>query len=677
MDLSLGQLGMASLWLAFALAIYAIFAGVMGALKRDARLQTSARFAAVAVFLALTTAIGIMETALLSNDFSVKYVAEHSRLASPTWVKVVTLWSALEGSVLFWGWLLTGYTALLAITAPNNVLRPWALSIMQMVQLFFISVVTFIANPFIVMAVPPLDGPGANPLLQNHWMMAVHPVLLYLGYVGLTVPFSYAMAALITRRPGIEWMTQTRTWTLVGWGFLSAGIIAGGWWSYEVLGWGGYWAWDPVENVSFMPWLTATAFIHSVQVQERRRMLKSWNVMLIVLTFSLSILGTFLIRSGVVSSVHAFGDGPVGPFFLGFFILVALSAFGLVAWRWDQVRDNAELDAAISREGSYLAGNVLFLAMAFAVLLGTLFPLIVEAISGNKVTVGAPFFNQVSIPIWLLIFLLMGIGPLLPWRKAEEQSLKKNLLFLLMGALLSAGLAFILGIHRVYPLLTFALAGFNLVSLGLLIGGAVVPRARLSGRNVLLVFKQYAFESKRRFGSMIVHFGVIVIALGVMASSAYRVDQQMRIDYGSSAQFQGYELKAVGPYTYPELSILQSGTLTEQDVSHISIGAKVEVWRGSKLLKVLNPRINRFLGRPEQPVPTPSVLYTPWHDIYLNISGELNADSTSVTLRVVQSPLVTWIWLGGLIVVLGTAYALSPSRRRLRETHELRGSAQA
>ncbi|MCA9836843.1 MAG: heme lyase CcmF/NrfE family subunit [Trueperaceae bacterium] len=677
MDLSLGQLGMASLWLAFALAIYGIFAGILGALRRDARLQTSARFAAVAVFLAVTTAIAVMETALLTDDFSVRYVAEHSRIASPLWVKVVTLWSALEGSVLFWGWLLTGYGALLAITSPNNVLRPWALSIMQMVQLFFISVVTFIANPFIVMAVPPMDGPGANPLLQNHWMMAVHPVLLYLGYVGLTVPFAFAMAALITRRPGIEWMTQTRTWTLIGWGFLSAGIIAGGWWSYEVLGWGGYWAWDPVENVSFMPWLTATAFIHSVQVQERRRMLKSWNVMLIVLTFSLSILGTFLIRSGVVSSVHAFGDGPVGPFFLAFFIVVALAAFGLVAWRWDQVRDNAELDAAVSREGSFLAGNVLFLAMAFAVLLGTLFPLIVEALSGNKVTVGAPFFDKVSIPIWLLIFVLMGIGPLLPWRKAEEQSLRKNLMWLVGGALAAALIAFLFGIRRVYPLLTIALAGFNLVSLGLLITGAVVPRARLSGRNVLSVFRQYAFESKRRFGSMIVHFGVIVIALGVLGSGAYRVDQQIRIDYGQSVEFQGYELKALGAYTYPELSLLQSGTLTEQDVSHISLGANVEVWRNGKLLKVLNPRINRFLGRPEQPVPTPSVLYMPWHDIYLNIAGELNADSSSVTLRVVQSPLVTWIWIGGFIIVLGTAYALSPNRRRVKASQEARGSVQA
>ncbi len=677
MDLSLGQLGMATVWMAFALSIYAIFTGIAGALRRDARLQTSARFAAVAVFLAMTAGIAVMETALLLDDFSVKYVAEHSRIASPTWVKIVTLWSALEGSVMFWAWVLSLYTAILAVVSPNNVLRPWALVVMQVVQLFFITVVTFVANPFITLAVPPLDGPGANPLLQNHWMMAVHPVLLYIGYVGLTVPFAFAMAALITRRPGTEWMTQTRFWTLTGWGFLTAGIIAGGWWSYEVLGWGGYWAWDPVENVSFMPWLTATAFIHGVQVQERRRMLKSWNVLLIVLTFTLTILGTFLIRSGVISSVHAFGDGPVGPYFLGFFTFVAIAAFGLVAWRWDQVKDNAELDAALSREGSFLAGNVLFLALTFAILLGTLFPLIVEAFSGDKVTVGAPFFDQVSIPLWLIIFLLMGIGPLMPWRKAEEQSLKKNLIWMLGGAVIAAIIAVVLGMRKIYPVLTIALSAYNIVSLGLLIAGAVVPRVRLTGKNALVIFKQYAFESKRRFGSMIVHFGVIVIALGVMASSAYRVDEQMRIDYGSTVDFQGYELRAIKPYTYPELSLLQSGTLTEQDVSHISIGAEVELWRDGSFVKTLNPRINRFLGQPEQPVPTPSVLYTAWHDIYLNITGEINAESNSVTLRAVQSPLVTWIWIGGFIIVIGTAYALSPNRHLVTANREIKGPLKA
>lgn len=662
--LSLATLGSSAVLLALALAGYALLTGVLGALRRDARLQTSARLAAVAVFLAVTTAVVVMEVALLQDDFSVSYVAEHSRLASPTWVKVVTMWAALEGSILLWGWLLAGYTAVLAATAPNTVLRPWALAVMQGVLVFFLGVTALAASPFGLVANPPLDGPGPNPLLQNHWMMAIHPVLMYLGFVGLTVPFAYAMAALITRRPGVTWMTQTRRWTLTGWGFLSAAIVAGGWWSYEVLGWGGFWAWDPVENVSFLPWLTATAFIHSVQVQERRRMLKGWNLLLVSLTFSLTILGTFLTRSGVVSSVHAFGDGPVGPLFLGFFLLVVLFSFGLVALRWDQVRDRAELDDPVSREGAFLLGNILFLAIAFAVLLGTIFPLIVEAITGDKVTVGAPFFDQVSLPVWMTVFLLMGVGPLLPWRKAEGQSLRRNLAWMSVGGLLTGIVAYLLGVRLIYPLLTIALAGWNLTSLGLLLHGALAPRLRLAGnRSPLAVFRQYAFESRRRLGSMIVHFGVIVIALGIAGASGYRVDEQMRLDFGRPVTFRGYELTATGSFR-------------EETPGRLTQGAVVAVARDGRNVTTLRPRINIFGGN-QQSAPTPDVLYTPWHDLYLSLAGDVSADQQFVVLRVVQSPLVAWIWIGGLIVSLGTVWALMPAGRRQRSSSSRESRASA
>jgi cytochrome c-type biogenesis protein CcmF len=652
-SLSLAHIGTASVLLALAGALYATVVGALGAAQRDARLQTSARYAAVAIFLALTTAVVVMQTALLTDDFSVKYVAEHSISTSPTWVKVATMWAALEGSILLWAWLLSGYTALLALVAPNTALRPWALVTMNAVAVFFISVNGVVANPFIQLANPPLDGPGPNPLLQNHWMMAVHPLLMYLGYVGLTVPFAYAMSALITKRPGSEWMTQTRAWTLIGWGFLSVGKVAGGWWSYEVLGWGGYWAWDPVENVSFLPWLTATAFIHSVQVQERRRMLKAWNLLLIILTFALTILGTFIIRSGVVSSVHAFGDGPVGPYFLGFFILVITVAFGLLALRWDQVRDRADLDAVVSREGTILLGNVLFLAMTFAVLLGTLFPLIVEAVSGQKVTVGAPFFNQISFPLWLVILALMGIGPLLPWRKAEHQSLLRNLAWMLGAAIVAGALAYGLGVRKPYPMLTVALAAYNLASVTLLLSGAIVPRMRLSGRSFPAVFAQYASESRRRMGSIIVHFSIVVIALGIAGSGGYRVDEQFRIDLGGTAEFQGYELRAIDRFM-------------EQTPGRISAGAIIEVWREGQQVTTLSPRINVFAGSQTQPVPTPDVYYGFWSDIYLNIAGTVTPDQDFVVLRAVQSPLVGWIWVGTGILVLGTVYSLLPPARPLR-----------
>jgi len=650
-QLELGVVGGAAAFLAFAVALYGAVAGSLGAGRRDARLITSARLAAVAGFLVATVAVVVMQAALLTDDFSVSYVAQHSRVASPVWVKVVTMWAALEGSILLWAWLLSAYTALVAGIAPLSPLRPWAIAVMQGVQTFFFFVLAFLANPFTVLPNPPLDGPGPNELLQNHWMMAVHPLLMYLGFVGLTVPFAYALAALITRRPGTEWMTMTRRWTLTGWGFLSAAIVAGGWWSYEVLGWGGYWAWDPVENVSLMPWLTATAFIHSVQVQERRHMLKPWNVMLILLTFALAILGTFLTRSGVVSSVHAFGSGPVGPAFLAFFVLVVLFSFGLLATRWEDVKDRAELDSLVSREGSLLGVNVLFLALTFAVLLGTLFPLIVEAISGDRVTVGPPFFDQVTLPLWLLVLLLMGIGPLLPWRKAEEQSLRRNLAWMLGGLVVAGGLAWLLGVRKVYPMLTVGLAGYNVVSLGLLLSGALVPRMRLAQRPALQVLRSYAHENRRRVGSMIVHFAVVVIAVGVAFSSGYRVDEQVRVDLGDSVAFEGYTL------TPTELFV-------DPTAARVSAGAIVEVRRDDRLVATLRPRINVF-GGSSRAIPTPDVLYTPWHDVYLNVNSAITPDTTFVILRVVKSPLVTWIWVGGLILVLGTAYALGGATRRV------------
>ena len=650
MGLSLGTVGSAATAIALGLAVYAVVVGALGAVRRDARLQTSARFTALAVFLAATTAIVVMQAALLTDDFSVKYVAEHSRIDSPTWVKVVTMWAALEGSVLLWAWLLTGYTAVLALTTANHALRPWALVVMQVVQVFFLGVVAIVANPFIVLANPPLDGPGANPLLQNHWMMAVHPVLMYLGFVGLTVPFAFAMAALITRRPGTEWMQLTRRWTLAGWGFLTIGKIAGGWWSYEVLGWGGYWAWDPVENVSLMPWLTATAFIHSVQVQERRRMLKSWNLLLIVLTFSLTILGTFLTRSGVVSSVHAFGDGPVGPVFLGFFVFVALGSLGLVAWRWDQVRDRAELDAAVSREGAFLLVNVLFLALTFMVLIGTLFPLVVEAVNGARVTVGAPFFDVVSLPMWMLVLFLMGIGPLLPWRRADHQTLARNLAWMTGGAALAAATGLAFGLREVYPLLTIGLAGWNLVSIGLLLAGAVVPRARLTGRGLGATTWRYAFEQRRKVGSMIVHFGVVVIALGITGSSGYRTDVQLRLPYGERVAFAEYELQAVAPFS-------------ERGPGRLSVGVEVAVFEGGRQVDVLRPHINAF-GTSSMTVPTAAVRYRPGHDLYLSVAGAVDPSADGVIIRVIRSPLVTWIWIGAVILAFGTVWTLVPARAR-------------
>lgn len=647
--------------LALGTTVYGAAGGLLGIVRRDARILASARLASLATLVALTAAVAVMQLALLTDDFTVSYVASTSSRFSPLWVKIVSMWAGLEGSILLWSWILAVWHALLALLAPNTALRPWALVTMSGVQLFFVWVIGFVANPFALVVAPPADGAGPNPLLQNHWMMAVHPVLMYLGIVGLTVPFAYAIAALVTGRSGTDWMRETRAWTLTGWGFLTAAIVAGGWWSYEVLGWGGYWAWDPVENLIFLPWLTATAFVHSVQVQERRRMLKAWNVFLIVLTFNLSILSTFLIRSGVLSSVHAFGDGPVGPVFLGFFLVVTAGAFGLAAWRRDQLRDHAELDSPVSREGGFLLNNVLFAAMAFAVLLGTLFPLIVEALTGDKVTVGAPFFNQVSVPLWIGVLLLMGIGPLLPWRKAEHQRLLVNLAWLLAGGVAAGGAAYALGLHRPYPLVTVALAGYNLASLALLLVGPIRARAAATGRRTLAVAADYAREQRRKVGSMVVHLGVVIVALGIAMSGGYRVDAQLRLPIGEPVSFEGYTLAAQRTY--------------QEDLpQRSSQGAVIDVSRGDRRLATLRPRINRFRNA-QQSVTTPGVLYLPLEDVYLSLS-QIDPEGRWVIVRAVRSPLITWIWFGGAVLLLGTAYALTPARQRaLNRAAEAEGAA--
>jgi len=419
---ALGTLGEIGLLGALLFTLVGLWLAVMGGVRHDPRATEGARRSVWAVFGFLTLSVLVLEVALLRDDFSVRYVAAHSMRVSPTWVKVTTLWAALEGSILLWAWILSLYAFVLSLTLRRDALRPWALGAMFVSLLFFVGVVAGIASPFTPLAQVPSDGAGPNPALQNHWMMAVHPVLLYLGFVGLSVPFAYAVAALVTGRLSEHWIAVTRRWTLTAWLFLTAAIVAGGWWSYETLGWGGYWAWDPVENASFIPWLLTTAFLHSLQIQERRRQLKAWNIWLIVLAYSSTVLGTFLNRSGIVQSVHAFSNGPVGAVFLGFLAFLLVAGIALAAWRSPYLRDEGEPSAVLSRESAFLTGNWLFLVFSAMVLLGTLFPVLVEAATGRKTSVGAPFFDAFAIPLGLALLFLMGVGPLLPWRRAAASA---------------------------------------------------------------------------------------------------------------------------------------------------------------------------------------------------------------------------------------------------------------
>ena len=395
----------------------------------------------------MSTAFITMEIALLSHDFSVSYVARVGSRETPTYYTAISLWSSLEGSILFWGWILSAYGALVAFVnrKSDSRLIPFAQGVMGFVGLFFYGLLTGPANPFGAVFPVPANGPGPNPLLQNHPLMGLHPPMLYFGYVGLTVPFAFAIGALLSGKLDEEWIRLTRRWTVAAWAFLSVGIVAGAWWSYEVLGWGGYWAWDPVENASFLPWLTATAFVHSVMVQERRGMLKTWNLSLIIGTFLLTLFGTFLTRSGILDSVHAFTEGVIGPMFLAFIALIMIVSLVLIAWRSDRLHSPGSLDAVVSRESTFILNNLLFVAFTFTVLLGTTFPLIVEAANGNRVSVGPPYFNMVSIPIGVLLLFLMGVGPALPWRRTTPEKMKRTFLVPAVVGLATGLLGFVLG----------------------------------------------------------------------------------------------------------------------------------------------------------------------------------------------------------------------------------------
>jgi cytochrome c-type biogenesis protein CcmF len=582
-------------------------------------------------------AVAAMERGLITRDYTLKYVAEHGSSRTPALYNVATLWSALEGSILLWVLVLTVYMALVARKFRHRLADPlvgWALLTMLAVSSFFFLLLLFPANPFgSFHPTPGYDGPGPNPLLQNHPLMAVHPPMLYLGYVGFTVPFAFAVAALVTGRVSEGWLLETRRWTLFAWGFLTIGIVLGAWWSYEVLNWGGYWNWDPVENASLLPWLTGTAYIHSVMIQERRGMLRVWNLSLLCATFSLTILGTFLTRSGVVASVHAFTEGTIGAWLLSFFGLVVAVTLGLIGWRADRLRAPGRIDSPVSREGAFLGNNVLFAAFAFVVLLGTVFPLIVEALRNEQLSVGGPYFERMTIPIGLTLLFLMAVAPALPWRKASGELLSQRLFWPAWAGTGTVVLAVALGARGLAPLLAFGLGGFA--------AGAAV-------RQVVLATRRQGWRGLvgRTNGGMIVHIGVVMIAVALAASSSYATERELTMKVGDTAHLDGHELTYLGGRTV-ELS------------NKTSLRARVRVDG-----QVFEPAINRFpVG--EQSIGTPAVDTSPIEDVYLSLVNAPNDDAgQTVGLRVVVQPLIMWLWIGGLVMAVGTALAAFPGRRR-------------
>lgn len=644
-------LGSAALLFGLGASVLGAITLAVGLAKHRPKLLVLGRSYALLAFVGALLAFAVMERALITRDFTVAYVASNGSSKTAPLFNVATLWSALEGSILLWALILTGYLVAMVRKFRDRLTDPlvgWAILTMLVICTFFFGLMVTVAKPFAFFD-PPVgfDGPGPNPLLQNHILMAFHPPMLYLGYVGFSVPFAFAIAALATGRLGEGWLVETRRWTLFAWGFLTVGIVLGSWWSYEVLGWGGYWAWDPVENASFLPWLTGTAYLHSVMVQERRGMLRVWNLSLLCATFSLTILGTFLTRSGVLDSVHAFTESGIGPAILGFFALTVAVTIGLIAWRGDRLRSPGRIDSPLSREGAFMANNLLFAAFAFVVLLGTVFPLIVEAVNGDRISVGVPYFNRMTMPIGISLLFLMAVAPVLPWRKASGELLRHRLYWPAWIGTAAVVVAVLVGARGLAPLLAFGLGGFA--------AGSAMRQVALAARR-----QGWRGLVGRANGGMIVHLGVVIIAVAFAASQSFARQGEFRLSPGDTATVAGHEVTYLGVRTIerPEKVVVQARVRVDGD-------------------RVFTPALNRFQFG-SQSIGTPSVQVGFTDDVYLALlalPGQEGAVATvdpavsddsqdAILLRVIVQPLIVWLWIGGGVMAFGTVLAAWPGRRR-------------
>ncbi|WP_338865847.1 heme lyase CcmF/NrfE family subunit [Myxococcus stipitatus] len=598
----------------------------------------------------MTAANAVMVYALVTHDFSVKYVAQVGSRDTPLLYTVVSLWSALEGSILFWGFIMGAYIAAFAWVHRREHARymQLALGTMLAVGVFFAFLIAGPANPWGAMSPVPADGPGPNPLLQNHILMIIHPPFLYLGYVGMTVPFGVAVAGLLRGEIGEAWMAPLRRWTLVAWLFLSIGIILGAWWAYAVLGWGGYWAWDPVENASFLPWLTATAFMHSTMVQERKRMLKLWTLSLALASFVLTILGTFMTRSGIFNSVHSFTQSDIGPTFLVFLGVLLVVSIALLAVRGPLLVPEGRLSSMMSREASILVNNLVFVAITFTVLLGTLYPLVSEAVRGVRVSVGEPYFNKMAVPGGIAVLFLMGVGPVLPWGTPDKATLRRQFLIPAAVGLVVTAVCFAVGLRGFYPLLTFGLAGFVTV---ITLRELVAPvRVRMSERKegLFTAVAMSATKAQRRFGGYVVHLGIVLIIVAVAASSSYVKHTSGTLKKGQTLELNGYKM------TY-------QGLMSGEEPHRTFVAARLDVTTPGGKAAEMKPRLN-YYERSTDPIGTPAVRETAGEDLYISLMA-FSEQAGNASFNVWVFPMVGWIWWSIPLLVLGTLIALWPRRK--------------
>jgi cytochrome c-type biogenesis protein CcmF len=699
-------LGSAALVTALAFALFAVAAAVYGALSGDRRWVDSSRRAVYAIAALLTLAVVIIEVAFLSDDFSFQLVASHSSTTTETKYKLAAMWSSQEGSLLLWAWVLSlaSSAALFMTRNRHREVAPWATAVLMALGAFFIGLMIFAASPFHILNPAPAEGQGLNPLLRHPSMM-IHPPMLYSGYVMFSIPFAFAIGALITRRLDASWIRSTRRFTLIAWTFLGIGLLLGSRWSYTELGWGGYWAWDPVENAALMPWLAGTAFLHSIMVQEKRGMLKVWNVSLIVATFSLALLGTFLVRSGVLQSIHAFGASTVGAPLLVLIAVVLIGSTALIVSRLDDLRSPKRIDSLFSREAVFLVNNLLLLGLVLVIFWGTFFPLISEALTGTSSSLGAPWFDRYVTPLAIVLVLFTGIGPLVAWGRFSAEAARRVLLWPAIATVAALVVLAVLTDAGGHPwaLALFALAAFAFVALAQEFWRAGSARKALVGGSQLSAMSATVGRNRRRYGGYVVHAGIAVLLIGIAASSSFQTNRDLRLDVGQSAKVGDYDVT----YKSPTVSFAQGG-------EYVAFGAVLDIARGGKHVATLAPSRRYFPSTTTNPDRRPIASLFEGEatsevalkagadkDLWTAFQPDLNAlkgpiaeadrrfaglgpnvqglllkaitdtyvkDPPPATFRVIVDPLVTWIWIGAFITLGGALISLWPSaaaRRRV------------
>lgn len=671
----IADVGLIALVIAFFFSVYAVLASIYGGFKGRSAWVESARNASLVVFPMLTISVASVVYSLYVLDLSQAYVYDVASHAMSAFLRVTALWGGQQGSVLFWAWIMAGFIMIVLIRKweKDHELMPYVIAVSMLTTAFFVGVVVFITNPFArlwyitgatdltpaifpptnAMLYTPEDGQGLNPLLR-HFGMIGHPPTTYIGFTGFVIPFAFAMASLITgKSDDDEWIRTTRRWTLVAWIFLTIGLVLGGRWAYDVLGWGGFWGWDPVENAMFMPWLTGTAFLHSVMMTEKRGMLKRWNMVLIILTYALTVFGTFITRTGVISSVHAFAKSALGPAFFVFIGLTFLGSMSLLFYRWNSLKADHQVESFVSREAAFVLQNMIFLAIAFAVFWGTVFPLISELVTGTKITVGPPYFKKVTGPLFFALVLLMGLAPLFAWRKQSPRQLARAMLAPFLGSLgISAAWGYL---HRMHPASIGGLWMVSFVLLAILaeFWKGVQARQHARGENPFVAFAKLIGRNHRRYGGYIIHLGVVMLALGIVGDTYFKQETQGSVSVGQALTLGDYSLRFESLSGYPG-----------SDGREV-VDASTKLFKNGQLIRPLNPRRDYFVVQ-EQPVTVPGVYSTLAQDVYVLLVG-WEDDGSLATFKIYINPLINWVWAGGLVMILGTLIAAWSSPDGLKD----------